>query len=128
VTITSKKDLKQPATGRRRYLRWLLLALGLGMAGATGITATVIGAYYYVAPGLPPAETIRQIPLQIPLRIFSRDGLLIEEVGANGGVFLLHMRTFRSTLSMPLLPPRTVASSFTLVLTTRGFCAPGCYC
>jgi penicillin-binding protein 1A len=41
----------------------------------------VIGAYYYVAPGLPPAETIRDIPLQIPLRIFSRDGLLIEEVG-----------------------------------------------
>ena len=62
MTITSKKDLKQPAAGRRRYLRWLLLALGLGMAGATGITATVIGAYYYVAPGLPPAETIRRIP------------------------------------------------------------------
>ena len=41
----------------------------------------MIGAYYYVAPGLPPAETIREIPLQIPLRIFSRDGLLIEEVG-----------------------------------------------
>lgn len=41
----------------------------------------MIGAYYYVAPGLPPAETIRDIPLQIPLRIFSRDGLLIEEVG-----------------------------------------------
>ena len=34
-----------------------------------------------MAPGLPPAETIRDIPLQIPLRIFSRDGRLIEEVG-----------------------------------------------
>ena len=34
-----------------------------------------------MAPGLPPAETIREIPLQIPLRIFSRDGHLIEEVG-----------------------------------------------
>jgi penicillin-binding protein 1A len=45
------------------------------------ITALVIGAYYYVQPGLPAAETIRDIPLQIPLRIFSRDRRLIEEVG-----------------------------------------------
>jgi penicillin-binding protein 1A len=46
-----------------------------------GGVAGVIGAYYYVAPGLPAAETIRDIPLQIPLRIFSRDGHLIEEIG-----------------------------------------------
>ncbi len=45
------------------------------------IATSLIGAYYYVAPSLPPAETIREIPLQIPLRIFSRDGRLIEEVG-----------------------------------------------
>lgn len=45
------------------------------------VSATVIGAWYYVAPGLPEAETIRRIPLQIPLRIYSRDGRLIEEVG-----------------------------------------------
>jgi penicillin-binding protein 1A len=44
-------------------------------------TATVIGAYNYVSPSLPPAETIREIPLQIPLRVYSRDGRLIEEVG-----------------------------------------------
>jgi penicillin-binding protein 1A len=46
-----------------------------------GTVSAVVGAYYYVAPGLPAAETIREIPLQIPLRIFSRDGRLIEEVG-----------------------------------------------
>jgi len=51
------------------------------LIGAVSVAAGVIGAYYYVAPGLPPAETIRDIPLQIPLRIFSRDGHLIEEVG-----------------------------------------------
>jgi penicillin-binding protein 1A len=45
------------------------------------LASGLIGAYYYVAPSLPPAEAIRQIPLQIPLRIFSRDGRLIEEVG-----------------------------------------------
>ena len=67
-------------TGRRRW-RWLIPLLGLSLTGGMAITATVIGAYYYVEPGLPEAETIRDIPLQIPLRIFSRDRRLIEEVG-----------------------------------------------
>ena len=65
----------------RRRWRWLVLLTGLGLSGVMAATATVIGAYYYVVPGLPAAETIRDIPLQIPLRIFSRDGRLIEEVG-----------------------------------------------
>ncbi len=55
--------------------------MGLTLAGGMAAAAAVIGAYYYVAPGLPPAETIREIPLQIPLRIYSRDRRLIAEVG-----------------------------------------------
>ncbi len=66
---------------RRRYARWAMLLLGLGVSGILAAAATVIGAYHYVSPSLPQAETIRDIPLQIPLRIFSRDGRLIEEVG-----------------------------------------------
>ena len=66
---------------RRRYAKWLILLAGLSAAGGMAVTSAVIGAYYYVAPGLPPAETIREIPLQIPLRIFSRDRRLIAEVG-----------------------------------------------
>lgn len=66
---------------KSRYLRWLLLLVGFGTVSAIAMTAAVIGAYYFVAPGLPAAEEIREIPLQIPLRIFSRDGRLIEEVG-----------------------------------------------
>lgn len=66
---------------RRRHLRWLILLAGFVAVTSIGMTAAVIGAYYFVAPGLPAAEAIREIPLQIPLRIFSRDGRLIEEVG-----------------------------------------------
>lgn len=61
--------------------RWLALLAGLTASAAVGLAAAIIGAWHYVAPGLPEAETIREIPLQIPLRIFSRDGRLIEEVG-----------------------------------------------
>lgn len=55
--------------------------LGLGIVGTIGVVAGVIGAYYYVQPSLPAAETIRHISLQVPLRIFSRDGYLISEIG-----------------------------------------------
>lgn len=57
------------------------MLLGLGAVGAIGVSAGIIGAYYFVQPGLPAAETIRHIPLQVPLRIFSRDGHLISEIG-----------------------------------------------
>jgi len=50
----------------------------------------VIGAYYYVQPGLPAAETIRDIPLQIPLRIFSRDGHLISEIGERRRILITY--------------------------------------
>ena len=66
---------------RRGLFRALIVAAGLGISAAIGGVAAVIGAYYYVAPALPAAETIRDIPLQIPLRIYSRDGHLISEIG-----------------------------------------------
>jgi len=77
----SKSTAEDGPRSRPRKLRWLVLLLGLSVTGSLAIAAGVIGAYYYVAPSLPKAETIRDIPLQIPLRIFSRDGRLIEEVG-----------------------------------------------
>jgi len=65
----------------RTWLRLAIVLLGLGLTTTIGGVAAVIGAYYYVAPGLPEAETIRDIPLQIPLRIYSRDGRLVSEIG-----------------------------------------------
>ena len=59
----------------------MIIALGFGSISAIGAVAGVIGAYYYVQPSLQSAETIRDIPLEVPLRIFSRDGYLISEVG-----------------------------------------------
>ena len=66
---------------RRRLLRALIVLLGLGGVVTIGAVAGVVGAYYYAAPALPAAETIREIPLEVPLRIFSRDGYLISEIG-----------------------------------------------
>jgi penicillin-binding protein 1A len=83
-------DNKTRHKSRRRYLRWLLLLAGLATSAGIGGVAAVIGAYYFVAPGLPAAETIRDIPLQIPLRIFSRDGYLIDEIGERRRVLITY--------------------------------------
>ena len=66
---------------RRRVVRSLIILAGLVTTGAIGATAGVVGAYYYVQPSLQSAETIRDIRLEVPLRIFSRDGYLISEIG-----------------------------------------------
>ena len=76
------KPNKNPRHRRRtKALKSVIVLLGLGISAAIGSASAVIGAYYYVQPGLPAAETIRDIPLQIPLRVFSRDGHLISEIG-----------------------------------------------
>lgn len=77
-----EKKAKPRHIRRRRAIRSLISLLGLGSLGVIGAVAGVIGAYYYVQPSLQSAETIRDIPLQVPMRIFSRDGYLISEIGS----------------------------------------------
>ena len=86
--VKSHKNARH--TSKKRYLRWFVALAGLGIATAIGAVAGTIGAYYYVAPALPAAETIRDIPLQIPLRIFSRDGHLIEEIGERKRILITY--------------------------------------
>ncbi len=60
----------------------LLTALaGLAVTVVIGGFAAIAGAYYYFRPGLPSAETMRDVQLQTPLRIYSRDGRLIDQIG-----------------------------------------------
>ncbi|HEX5787071.1 MAG TPA: PBP1A family penicillin-binding protein [Woeseiaceae bacterium] len=73
-----------------RVARVLVVVLGAAGLAGLGAVAGVIGAYYYVSPSLPQAETIRDIPLQIPLRIFSRDGYLISEIGQHRRVLVTY--------------------------------------
>lgn len=63
-------------------MRRLLLAAVLGLAGLTVLGAAALGvAYLAVAPGLPSIEALRDIRLQVPMRVYSRDGRLIAEFG-----------------------------------------------
>ncbi len=78
---STEKKLGTRHIRRHKSIRALIVLLGLGTIATISAVAGIVGAYYYVQPGLPAAETIRDIPLQIPLRIYSRDGYLISEIG-----------------------------------------------
>lgn len=45
------------------------------------VIALASGSYLYLSPGLPQVDNLKEIKLQIPLRIFSSDGKMIGEFG-----------------------------------------------
>lgn len=62
-------------------IRILLAVLGIVLTGivAGGVTAGT--AWYFLSPGLPSVEHMQDVPLQVPLRIYSRDARLIAQLG-----------------------------------------------
>lgn len=65
-------------TKRHTYLAW---TFWLSLAAASGTMALFAGITLYLSPKLPEVETLRQVKLQTPLRVYSDDGLLIGEFG-----------------------------------------------
>ncbi len=65
-----------------KHLRKIFKAGLYVVAGLTtlGILAAV-GAYLYISPNLPSTETLRDIRLQVPLKVYTRDLKLIAEFG-----------------------------------------------
>ncbi|WP_374972637.1 penicillin-binding protein 1A [Spongiibacter marinus] len=53
----------------------------LALLGACGAVMVFCAAFLYIAPRLPEAEKLRDVELQTPLRIYSRDGQIIGEFG-----------------------------------------------
>ena len=58
----------------KKLLRWLLVALLV--SSILGISAIGI-VYLVLAPDLPDVDTLRDVQLQVPLRVFSEDGKLL---------------------------------------------------
>ncbi|ROR34126.1 penicillin-binding protein 1A [Inmirania thermothiophila] len=60
-----------------------ILARLLALAAATLLTGVLAaaGLYLYLAPRLPAVEQLRDVRLQVPLRIYTRDGALVAEYG-----------------------------------------------
>jgi len=76
--------MRMPIQSRRlmnALMKICLLAAAGASMGLVFLAMAVSGAYFYLAPGLPSVESIREVPLQIPLQAVTRDGRLIGEVG-----------------------------------------------
>ena len=61
-----------------RILRFLLAT---GFAVFTAGVVVLAAAYFYIAPQLPPIERLKDVQLQVPLRVYASDGELIAEFG-----------------------------------------------
>ncbi|MEM1110766.1 MAG: penicillin-binding protein 1A [Pseudomonadota bacterium] len=57
------------------------LALHLGFLGFFGAIWLLAGVYLYLSPNLPDVETLRDIKLQTPMRVYTREGDLIGQFG-----------------------------------------------
>jgi penicillin-binding protein 1A len=66
--------MASPATVLRFSLAGLVLAVLLVLAGAVGLWA-------YLGARLPSVDALKDIQLQVPLRVYSRDGRLLAEFG-----------------------------------------------
>ena len=66
---------------KQRYLRagFVTLVALLLLAGSIGYAA--LCAFVYLAPALPDVDTLRDVRLQVPLRVYSRDGRVIAQIG-----------------------------------------------
>ena len=62
----------------KKLLKWMFRLAVLGVL--LGVLA-VVGVYLWIAPDLPDVETLRDVRLQVPLRVYSEDGRLISVFG-----------------------------------------------
>lgn len=64
--------------------RTLKVLGGVGALGAVlllGIIYAFLAAYVYLTPSLPSSDGMRSLPLQVPLRVYTRSGALISQIG-----------------------------------------------
>ena len=62
-------------------MKFLRLILRLFVLGALAGTWLLAGVYLYLSPGLPDVETLRDVRLQTPMRVYTREGDLIGQFG-----------------------------------------------
>jgi len=75
----TNKNRQSSKPGRSKKLIYLVLTVFLVLSVAGAMTAA--GLFFYLSPQLPDIQALREIKLQVPLKIYSRDDLLIAQFG-----------------------------------------------
>ena len=91
------------------FLRFVLRLFVFGFLGALWLIA---GVYLYLSPNLPDVETLRDVRLQTPMLVYTRDGDLIGQFGEQKRS-PLPFNSSRSNLSTRCWRRRTTITSHT---------------
>jgi len=78
--VVSSKQLKSLPVKARPLRIFGFLAAGVLLLGLLAAYAMAC-SYLYVAPSLPSVESMRKVEMQVPLRIYTRSGALIAQIG-----------------------------------------------
>ena len=62
-------------------VRWFLIAVTAALGAAVLLVLGFAGAYEFLEPDLPDAESLRDVRSQLPLTVYSRDGKLMAQIG-----------------------------------------------
>jgi penicillin-binding protein 1A len=62
-------------------MKLLKIVLRLFLLSILGAAWTLAGTYLYLSPNLPDVETLRDVKLQTPMRVYTQDGALIGQFG-----------------------------------------------
>jgi penicillin-binding protein 1A len=63
------------------FVSLLKFLMSLAFTGVLLAAGLLVAGYLYLEPTLPSTESLRDVRLQVPLRVYSRDGRLIAEFG-----------------------------------------------
>jgi penicillin-binding protein 1A len=66
---------------KQSYVRALGALAAVVVAGVGCLALAAIATWYYLAPTLPDVATLKDVRLQVPLRVYTRDGRLIAQIG-----------------------------------------------
>ena len=66
---------------KSRTLRVLIGLAALATVLVLGVIYAFLASYVYLSPTLPSAASMRSLPLQVPLRVYTRSGALISQIG-----------------------------------------------
>jgi len=66
---------------KSRTLRALIGLAAVCLVLLLGVVYAVLASYVYLAPSLPSEAGMRTMPLQVPLRVYTRSGALITQIG-----------------------------------------------
>jgi len=66
---------------KSRTLRVLIGLAAVCLVLLLGVVYAVLASYVYLAPSLPSEAGMRTMPLQVPLRVYTRSGALITQIG-----------------------------------------------